>query len=493
MQNIMTLLPIIAFIVGTVAIGFVVQRRSEKARAENYSKDYYIGGRKLGGLVLAMTLVATYGSVSSFVGGPGQAWNLGFGWLYYASIQIAAAYLVLGVLGKKIAIVGRKIDAVTLPDLIRHRYQSNTLARVTAVVMMIFFTTQMVAQFIGGAKLFEAATGYPYIVGLVLFGVATIIYTSVGGFNAVAITDTICAIFMIVGMLILAYATVHAGGGFSQIMMTLSADTTHFDPFAGGQIGLGLLLSGWVLIGFGLIGLPQSAVRCLSYKDTKSLHRAMLYGTVALGVMIVGMHLLGVLSRGVITDGTITDVDGIIPSLVVQVLPPLVAGLVICGPLAASMSTISSLLIAASSALVKDIYQHDQEEIKGKKIDSKKISRISMSTTFFIGIIVFIFAIKPPSLIVWINLFAFGGLQSAFVWVLLLGMFWKRGNTEGGLAGMLGGTAVYLILSIAGVNWFGMHNIVWGLLAGLIFYVGASLATKPMDDTIGKIYFPEKY
>lgn len=493
MHKLLPLIPVIIFLVSMIAIGLVVQRRATKARTTNYAKDYYIGGRSLGGVVLAMTLIATYGSVSSFVGGPGQAWNLGFGWLYYASIQIAAAYLVLGVLGKKIAIVGRRIDAITLPDLLRHRYQSTPLAIIAALVMILFFTTQMVAQFIGGAKLFEAATGYSYLTGLILFGIATVIYTSIGGFKAVAITDTICAILMVLGTLILAAAVLNAGGGFNQIMTTIETEAPgHFDPFAGGSVSPALLLSGWFLVGFCLVGLPQSAVRCLSYKDTRAMHRAMLYGTVALGVMVVGMHFIGVLARGVITDAMITDVDSIIPRLVMGTMPPLLAGLVICGPLAASMSTISSLLIAASSALVKDIYQTYQER-EGKDVEYKTMARLSIGVTFVLGMIAFVLSITPPDLIVWINLFAFGGLQSAFVWVLLLGMFWKRANTQGALAGMIGGTVVYLGLSIAGISWFGMHNIVWGLFAGLVLFVGTSLFTPPMDDAIGRIYFPEKY
>lgn len=493
MSNFITLLPIVVFIFGMVGVGFYIQKKSEKDRSENYSKDYFIGGRSLGGFVLAMTLVATYGSVSSFVGGPGLAWARGFGWLYYASIQIAAAYLVLGVLGKKMAVIARRIDAVTIPDLIRHRYQSNLLGTIAALVIVIFFSTQMVAQFIGGAKLFEAATGYSYLTGLVLFGVATIVYTSVGGFKAVAITDTVCAILMILGTMLIAGGLLRAGGGFENVMQTIRTDAPELlDPFAGGLVTPALLMSGWFLVGFGLVGLPQSAVRNMSFKSTQAVHRAMIYGTVALGVMMVGMHLLGVLSRAVITDTTITNTDSIMPMLVMQTLPPILAGIAITGPLAASMSTISSLLIAASSALVRDIYEFHLEK-KNRKVDQKKVSIISVAVTLVIGIIVFLFSIRPPDLIVWINLFAFGGLQTAFLWALLLGMFWKRANTTGALLSMVGGTGLYILLSAFNVSWFEMHNVVWGILFGLILFVAGSLATQPMDDRIGRLYFPETY
>ena len=121
-NSFMMLAPVVIFFVVLMGMGFYIQKRSSDARAENYSKDYYIGGRSLGGFVLAMTLVATYSSVSSFLSGPGVAWQKGFGWVYYASTQVVAAFLVLGILGKKMAVVGRKTDSVTAVDIIRNRY-----------------------------------------------------------------------------------------------------------------------------------------------------------------------------------------------------------------------------------------------------------------------------------------------------------------------------------------------------------------------------------
>ena len=105
-----------------------------------------------------MTTVATYSSVSSFVGGPGQAWSVGFGWIYMSVVQVTALLLVLGVLGKKMAMVSRKIDAVTIIDVIRHRYQSDALANISAIIIVIFFAATMVAQFVGGAKLLSHRT-----------------------------------------------------------------------------------------------------------------------------------------------------------------------------------------------------------------------------------------------------------------------------------------------------------------------------------------------
>ncbi|MGL4791552.1 MAG: sodium/pantothenate symporter, partial [Anaerotignaceae bacterium] len=435
--------PVFVFFVILLGVGFYIQKTSADARAENYSKDYFIGGRSLGGFVLAMTLVATYSSVSSFLSGPGVAWARGFGWVYYASTQVVAAFLVLGVLGKKMAVIGRRTDSVTVVDVIRKRYQSNALAIVSALVIIVFFTTTMLGQFIGGAQIFSAATGLSYEMGLLFFAVVVVLYTTVGGFNAVAITDTACAIVMLIGMFCLGYAIITKGGGMANIMATITeASNTAvatgegynmLSPLAetGGKpsIPIQLYITQWMLCGICTIGLPQTNVRCLSYKDTKSVHKAMIYGTIVVGAMMVGMHMLGVLSRGVLlsVEGS---TDTVVPTLIANYMHPFVAGITIIGPLAATMSTISSLLISGSSAIVKDIYMH-HKEVKGEKIDQKVVGKISLAVTAIMGTVAVLMGIKPPDIIVWINMFAFGGLQTAFFWTLLLGLFWTKANATG--------------------------------------------------------------
>ncbi|MDY4122739.1 MAG: sodium/panthothenate symporter, partial [Ellagibacter isourolithinifaciens] len=193
MSNLVALVPLVLFLILARAVSLVVRRRTHAAGG-GFVKEYFIGNRALGGFVLAMTTIATYGSVSSFVGGPGQAWLVGWGWVYMAVVQVTALVLLYGILGKKMALVSRKLDAVTVIDVIRARYSSNALANVSAVVVVLFFAATMVAQFVGGAKLFEAVTGYSYLVGLVLFGVAVVLFTTIGGFRGVAVTDAICGV-----------------------------------------------------------------------------------------------------------------------------------------------------------------------------------------------------------------------------------------------------------------------------------------------------------
>lgn len=129
-----------------------------------------------------MSIIASYTSASSFVGGPGVAYKLGLSWVLLAMIQVPTTFLTLGVLGKRFAIMARKTRSVTLTDFLRARYRSDAVVVLCSLALLVFFMAAMLAQFIGGARLFQAVTGYPYIVGLALFGLTVILYTAVGGF-----------------------------------------------------------------------------------------------------------------------------------------------------------------------------------------------------------------------------------------------------------------------------------------------------------------------
>lgn len=496
MSNLVALVPLVIFLALALAVSLVVRRRAHAAGGD-FVKEYFIGNRALGGFVLAMTTIATYGSVSSFVGGPGQAWLVGWGWVYMAVVQVTALVLLYGILGKKMALVSRKLDAVTVIDVIRPRYSSNALANVSAVVVVLFFAATMVAQFVGGAKLFEAVTGYSYLVGLVLFGVAVVLFTTIGGFRGVAVTDAICGVAMLIGIFVLAAGILAAGGGYENIMDTIRANRPEMlEPFGGGSMPATLYFTQWLLVGIFTFVLPQSAVRCMGFKNTKALHGAMIMGTVIIGLMMIGVTSLGVLSAGVLTGDLASyggSVDNIIPQAIAQTLPPWLAGVAIIGPIAASISTVSSLLIASSSAIIKDVYLHHCES-SGKKPTERTIARSSQAVTLCVGAIVFVLAIVPPDVIWKINMFAFGGLETAFFWVLVCGLFWKRAGKWGALLSMIGGSASYCLCMALGFKVMGLHQIVIGItVAGALMMVGSLLGRRDAaeEQRMCDVFFPE--
>ena len=213
-QQITVLIILIVYLVANVVIGLVYGKVRDSRSNLSKENKYFIGGRGMNGLILAMTTMATYTSVSSFVSGPGAAgMTYGYAQAWVAATQVPVTFLVLGVLGNKMAIVCRRTGAVTVAGYLRARYKSDLLVIVTSLLMVVFFIVQMIGQFKGGATLVSVITGLDYSVGLLIFAAVVIVYTSFGGFTAVVITDTIQGLIMCLGTAILLISALAAGGG----------------------------------------------------------------------------------------------------------------------------------------------------------------------------------------------------------------------------------------------------------------------------------------
>lgn len=494
MNEVIALAPLVIFLAIALCMSYYVRRRHQSAGG-GFVKEYYIGNRTLGGFVLAMTTIATYGSVSSFVGGPGQAWQTGWGWVYMAAVQVTALFLLFGIMGKKMALVSRKTGAVTVIDVLRSRFESDTLAVASALIIVLFFSATMVAQFVGGAKLFEAVTGYSYTTGLIIFGVAVVLFTTIGGFRGVAVTDALCGVVMLIGIVVLAAAILSAGGGYGNIMDSIAqTNPAMLEPFDAGDMPAGLYFTQWLLVGVLTFALPQSVVRTMGFKNTKALKGAMIMGTVIIGAMMIGVTSLGVLTKGVLTDTLAAyggSVDNIIPRVIVETMPTWLAAIAIIGPIAASISTVSSLLIASSSSIVKDLYLHHCDKA-GKPAPERTVAFSSQVVTLVIGAIVFVLALVPPDVIWKINMFAFGGLETAFCWVFVGGLFWKRANACGALLSMIGGVLAYCTAMGLGFKIGGLHQIVIGMSVSLVCMVVGSYLGKPSSPASQAVFFPHK-
>ncbi|MDR2893776.1 MAG: sodium/pantothenate symporter [Deltaproteobacteria bacterium] len=489
MERLSILLPVIGYILVFMLIAIWSNRRAARGDSGSFLEEYFIGGRSMGGFVLAMTIIATYTSASSFVGGPGMAYTLGLGWVLLAMIQVPTAFLTLGVLGKRFAIIGRRIRAVTVVDFLYARYRSDAVVIVCSVAMLVFFLASMLAQFIGGGRVFQAVTGYPYEVGLIIFGLSVVAYTSVGGFRAVVLTDAVQGLVMVAAVVVILLAVLDAGGGMTQSMQRLRAiDPGLLTPAgAGGKIPAPFLLSFWVLVGLGILGLPQTVQRCFGYRDSRSMHNAMIVGTLIIGFLLLCAHLAGVIGRAVMPDLEVGDL--IMPTLAVELLPPFWAGVFVAGPLAAIMSTVDSMLLLVSAAIVKDLYIRYRLKGDASKVAPEKIRRLSLGITLAAGGLVFLAAFRPPDLLVWINLFAFGGLEAVFLWPIVLGLYWRRANTAGTLASIAAGLAVFMLLSVT--NWpvFGLHPIVPALVLSFIaFRVGVRFG-KPAPAEVIRLFW----
>lgn len=466
--NVQILIPLVLYLLFVFGVAwYAYQKRS----SGKFLNEYYVGSRSMGGFLLAMTTVATYISASSFIGGPGAAYKFGLGWVLLSMIQVPAIWLTLGTLGKKFAMLARQTDSITINDLLFARYQNKIVVYLACLSLLFAFFGMMVVQFIGAGRLLETSLGLPYEWSIGIFALVIGLYTFIGGFRAVVLTDTIQGMVMLVGTILLLGATLMATGGIDNAMTTLNTiDPRLLTPTGvDDKLSATFMLSFWVLVCFGLIGLPHTAVRAMAYKDSRSLHQGILVGTVMMTVLVLGMHLSGVLARAVIPELDVPD--KVIPTLMMTVLPPFVAGIFLAAPMAAIMSSIDSMLIQSSSTLIKDLYL----SIKPDAIHNEhKIKRYSTTLTLGFTIILAIVAmLNPPDMLIWLNLLSFGGLEATFLWVLVFGLYDKKANATGAICSMVAGLTSYVIIAYFKIALWDLHAVVPALVIGLIaFLVG---------------------
>ncbi len=472
--------PLIGYLLLSMIIALYARKVSAKVKTQSgFLEEYFLGSRSLGGFVLAMTVTASYASASSFVGGPGIAYTMGLSWVLLAMIQVPTTFLTLGVLGSRFASLSREMHCVTLTDFLFKRYKSSFVVLFASLALVIFFMAAMVAQFIGGARLFQAVTGYSYEIGLMLFAVTVVIYTTVGGFRAVAITDTLQGIVMMIAAFALLFAVLQATNGIESAVFELkNIDSGLISPYGpNDSVPLPMMLSFWVLVGIGVLGLPQTVQKCMAYKDTKSLHQAMLIGTIVIGFLLLSIHLCGAFGR--VLYPYLESGDLIIPTLTLDLFSPFWAGVFIAGPLAAIMSTVDTMLLLASAAIVKDLYVHFILKNDIAQMQEKKLRASSFIVTAILGLCVVLAAYNPPDLLVWVNLFAFGGLEVVFLFPFILGLYWKKAEAKGALTSMFCALASYMFFSLNPLLPYKINAIVPALLiAGISFYIVSSMNYK---------------
>ncbi|PIJ80843.1 sodium/panthothenate symporter, partial [Erwinia sp. OLMDSP33] len=215
--------------------------------------------------------------------------------------------------------------------------------------------------------------------------------------------------------------------------------------------------------------IPNTAVRCISYKDSKAVHRGMFIGTLVVSVLMLGMHLAGALGRAVLPDLKVPDL--VIPTLMIQVLPPWAAGVFLAAPMAAIMSSVNAHLLQSSATIIKDLYLRVAPQ---QVANETRLKRISALATLLQGILLLLAAWHPPEMIIWLNLLSFGGLEAVFLWPLVLGLYWQNANAAGALGSLIAGALSYTLLASFHLQLWGFHPIVPSLAFSLLMFIIAN-------------------
>lgn len=461
-----------AIFLSIILLPLLINKFKSSGNNGTFFEKYYLADRKVSGLILAITLMSTYGSASTFLSGPGVAYKLGLGWVLLAVIQVTAGYFVLLVLARRFQKIAKEINAITITDYLKHRYNSKFLAYISTFSMIAFLLAAMSAQWIGGAKLLSTLLKVDYKVGIIIISIIILFCVVFGGLRNILITDMIQGLIMIFSTIVLFLAVVHYGGGIDNIMTSLyNQNPDLLTPYGSNKSLTSLYVSSfWVLVGVGLVGIPQIAINSMLYKNTRSLKQSIIIGTVVIFVVMFGVHFIGVVARGVFTD--ITDFDSVIPIIATRILPWYLIAIVLAAPMAAIITTVNAQFLLISSTMVKDIV-FSVKSIKNK-IKEKQVPILVYAINIIIILIAVLLSINPPSLIVEINLFAFGGLEATFLWPIILGLYWKKAEKIGAISSTFVGLVSYIIFKRIYKITF-VEPVVISLALSLVVFIVLSL------------------
>ena len=485
-RNLSISLAFVGYIVITFVVAGLAHRR---ARGKSFLDEFFVAGRGLGPWVLALTWVATMASGGTFVGAPALGWQNGWAVHLWVAGYMTLTFTGMGILGKRIAFLGRATGALTMLDLLRDRFESRGLSALLAVITLFLYVAYLVAQYVAGARVMEVALGLPYWVGLLVVSLTVTFYTAFGGFRAVAWTDAFQAIVMLLGILMTVAFALHHVGSFEAVNAYLARQSPELLTLPGPDDFLPLpqAISFFVVWPLAVLGQPALMSRFLSTADPQSVARATFLNGVYILLLYPAIMTLGVLGR-VLAPG-IAMPDQAIPATIVAVVPGWLAGVVLAAPFAAIMSTISSFLLVTGSAIVRDLYHRNLKH----GLSDRKAQLISQGTTFVIGGLALLLAFRPPTYLQYIVIFSATGLASAYVAPTVLGVFWPRATRAGAFAAVGAGLGSFALqYSLYGTrSWLGLDPFVWSLALSFVFGIGVSLATKAPRKAIRQAWFGE--
>ena len=488
---------IVVYLVGMLVIGWMCAKKNSSV------DDFYLGGRKLGPLVTAMSAEASDMSSWLLMGLPGLAYVFGLAEASWTAIGLAiGTYLNWLIVARRLRRYSHQLDAITVPQFFSKRWgdERSILAAISAVVIIVFFIPYLASGFSACGKLFASLFGIDYVTAMVVSAAVVVIYTVMGGFLAASTTDLVQSIVMTAALIIiLGFGVAQAGGvgavmDNAQSMAGYLSLTSTFDPATGGSTPYSTLtifsLLAW---GLGYFGMPHILLRFMAIEDERKLKLSRRIATswvvISMGVaIIIGVVGNAMTSAGAL--GELADSETIIvqiASLLSQfgILPALLAGVVLAGILAATMSTADSQLLAASSSVSQNLGC----EFLRLNLSGKRGVIVARTTMVVISIIAAFLARDPESSVFRVVSFAWAGFGAAFGPAMLMALFWKRSNKWGALAGMVVGGAMvfiwkFLIAPMGGV--WAIYELLPAFICATVAIVAVSLITpapeKPIVD-----------
>lgn len=496
--NIILGVVIVLYLAMMILIGVIFSKGNDDAG------DFYLGGRKLSPIVAAMSAEASDMSSWLLLGIPGLAYLSGMADATWTIIGLSiGTYLNWLFVASKLRRYTEQLNAITIPEYFAARYkdEKNIITLISAVVIVVFFIPYVASGFAACGKLFNTLFGVNYLFAMIASAIIIALYCSLGGFKAVCMTDLVQSIAMTISLIIVIFFGIHQAGGWAAVVDNAKSLPGYFsiteiyDPVNKASSPYGFLTACSMLAwGLGYFGMPHILVRFMAIGDEKKIALSRRVASVWVVIAMFVALLIGMIGLAMSANGSIPVLEGsgnaerviiYITNLMSAygILPSIIAGVILSGILAATMSTADSQLLASASAISADLIQ----AFGKKKLDDETQVKVAKVTVILISIIAIFIAKDPDSSVFQIVSFAWGGFGAAFGPVVLLSLFWKRSNLQGALAGMITGGAFVFIwkFGIAKLGGgFAIYELLPAFLIALVVNVIVSLTTKAPDSEI---------
>lgn len=463
----------VGYLVVILAIGAWAARFSSAGVAE-----FFVGGRKMHRVVVALSAVVSGRSAWLLTGVTGMAYSRGASAIWAVVGYVVVELFLFMYYARRLRVAAERYDAVTVPDFFAARFgESGPLRMLSAAVIFVFMVSYVAAQLTAGGKAFAAGFGLDPVAGILLTAGIVLVYTVLGGFLAVSLTDVLQAGLMLLALVVLPVWALVARGGLGRVLGELAAlDSTLVDPLA---LGLGAFL-GFVGIGLGSPGNPHILARYMSIEDPAQLRTSAVVGTLWNVLMGWGAVFIGLVGRAYVPDVSLlpqADPENLYPVLAGDLLPPVLFGLVIAAVFAAIMSTADSQLLVAASAVVRDFYEKGLR--RGEPVSQARLvllSRVTVTVLLAASLVLGFFA---DELVFWLVLFAWAGLGAAFGPTSILALYWRRTTGAGVMAGIVTGTAVTFAWKLIPGLDEALYELIPAFSAALLVTWLVSLWTRP--------------
>lgn len=492
------MIAIAIYLIAMLGVGIYCSKKN------NNVDDFYLGGRKLGPFVTAMSAEASDMSSWLLMGLPGVAYLTGVADAAWTAIGLAiGTYFNWLIIAKRIRIYSHVADnSITVPDFFSRRYRDNKniLMCISAIVIIVFFIPYTASGFAACGKLFSSLFGVDYVWAMIISAVVIVGYTATGGFLAASATDLIQSIFMTVALIIILLFGVKVAGGWDTIITDVQAMPGYLNMTETYSVATGtaepyslLTIVSVLAWGLGYCGMPHILLRFMAIEDKEKLTLSRRVASIWVVISMAIAVSIGIVGYAMTKAGAIPFLEGSTSETIIVriadllsqqgVIAAFVAGIILAGILAATMSTADSQLLAASSSVSQNLLRGFFKV----NISEKTAMTIARITVCVISVIAIFLARDPNSSVFGIVSFAWAGFGASFGPVVVFALFWKRSNKYGALAGMIAGGVMvfvwkYLVAPLGGA--FGIYELLPAFVFGALVNIIVSLATPAPEKEI---------